>query len=199
MELAPALVVAVIGIVAVTRIAPRVGVAAPLLLVLLGVVASLLPGAPGLEIEPEWILAGVLPPLLYSSAVSMPGMDFRRDFGAIAGLSVVLVVVSAVVLGVFFSRVLDISLATGIALGAVVSPTDAVATSITKRLGVSPRLVTVLEGESLLNDASALVLLRSAIAATAGRLLWASAVLSRGGDRSTGANAIAGPRPRATG
>lgn len=167
MEVAPALVVAVIGIVAVTRLAPKVGVAAPLLLLALGVVASFVPGAPDLTIEPEWILAGVLPPLLYSSAVSMPGMDFRRDFGAIGGLSVVLVVVSAVGLGLFFSWALDLSLATGIALGAVVSPTDAVATSITRRLGVSSRLVTVLEGESLLNDASALVLLRSAIAATA--------------------------------
>ena len=173
MELAPALVLAVVGIVAVTRLAPRVGVAAPLLLVLLGVLVSFVPGAPALEIEPEWILAGILPPLLYSSAVSMPGMDFRRDFGAIGGLSVVLVVISAVVLGVFFSKVLGIGLAEGIALGAVVSPTDAVATSITRRLGVSPRLVTVLEGESLLNDASALVLLRSAIAATAGAVsLW---------------------------
>ncbi|WP_426595378.1 cation:proton antiporter [Cellulomonas sp. McL0617] len=167
MEYAPVLVVAVIGIVAVARLAPKVGVAAPLLLVLLGVVASFVPGAPDLNLPPELILAGILPPLLYSSAVSMPGMDFRRDFGAIGGLSVVLVVLSAVILGVFFARVLDIGLATGIALGAVVSPTDAVATSITRKLGVSSRLVTVLEGESMLNDASALVLLRSAIAATA--------------------------------
>src|SRR6187399_823446 len=166
MELAPALVLAVVGIVAVTRLAPRVGVAAPLLLVLLGVLVSFVPGAPSIEIEPEWILAGILPPLLYSSAVSMPGMDFRRDFGAIGGLSVALVVISAVLLGLFFAWALDIGLATGIALGAVVSPTDAVATSITRRLGVSSRVVTVLEGESMLNDASALVLLRSAIAAT---------------------------------
>ncbi|WP_028049808.1 sodium:proton antiporter [Cellulomonas sp. URHD0024] len=167
MEGAPVLVVAVIGIVAATRLAPKVGIAGPLLLVVLGVLASFVPGAPTLHVEPELILAGVLPPLLYSSAVSMPGMDFRRDFGAIGGLSVVLVVLSAVVLGWFFAWALDIRVAWGIALGAVVSPTDAVATSITKRLGVSSRLVTVLEGESLLNDASALVLLRSAIAATA--------------------------------
>ena len=58
---------------------------------------------PEVEIEPEWILVGVLPPLLYSAAVSMPAMDFRRDFRAIAGLSVVLVVITALVLGVFFS------------------------------------------------------------------------------------------------
>lgn len=159
---------AIVCIVAVTVLAPRVGVAAPLLLVLVGVSISLLPFVPPIEITPEVLLAGVLPPLLYSTAVSMPAMDFRRDFTAISGLSVVLVVLSAVLLGLFFRAVVPgIELSTGIALGAIVSPTDAVATSIVRRLGVSPRVVTVLEGESLLNDASALVLLRSAVAATA--------------------------------
>ncbi len=75
---------------------------------------------------------------------------------------------SSVALGLLFTWIVpDLSLAAGIALGAIVSPTDAVATSIVKRVGVTPRIVTVLEGESLLNDATALVLLRSAIAATA--------------------------------
>jgi len=160
--------IGVVAIVAVNAWAKRVGVAAPLILVAVGVAVSFLPFVAPVEIEPEWILAGVLPPLLYSAAVSMPTMDFRRDFGTIGGLSVVLVVLTSVALGYFFSWAIpDIGLATGIALGAVVSPTDAVATSIVKRLGVPPRVVTVLEGESLLNDASALVILRSAIAATA--------------------------------
>ena len=76
--------------------------------------------------------------------------------------------VSSVALGLLFTWIVPgLSLAAGIALGAIVSPTDAVATSIVKRVGVTPRIVTVLEGESLLNDATALVLLRSAIAATA--------------------------------
>jgi CPA1 family monovalent cation:H+ antiporter len=129
---------------------------------------------PAVEIEPEWILAGVLPPLLYATSVSMPTMDFRRDLNAISGLSVILVVFTSVGLGVLLSWLIpDVGLATGIALGAILSPTDAVATSIVRRSGVSPRLVTVLEGESLLNDASALVLLRSAIAATAASVsLW---------------------------
>lgn len=160
-------VLAAAVIAAVTTIAPRLGVAAPLLLVLLGVGVSLMPFVTVPQVEPEWILAGVLPPLLYSSAVAMPSMEFRRDFAAIGGLSVALVVVTTVVLGFVIAAVVPgIGLATGFALGAIVSPTDAVATSIVKRLGVSPRVVTVLEGESLLNDASALVLLRSAIAAT---------------------------------
>ncbi|MFC8922913.1 cation:proton antiporter [Cellulosimicrobium sp. NPDC057127] len=168
---------ALAAIVAVNVLAPKAGVAAPLALVLLGIGVSFLPWVPAIEVEPEWILAGVLPPLLYSSAVSMPTMDFRRDFAAIGGLSVALVVVSSVLLGLLFTVLVPgIPLSTGIALGAVVSPTDAVATSIVKRLGASPRAVTVLEGESLLNDASALVLLRSAIAATAASVsLWSVA------------------------
>ncbi|GAB2463632.1 cation:proton antiporter [Xylanimonas ulmi] len=157
-----------VAVIAVTALAPRTGVSAPLILVVLGVAFSALPAVPAIAVPPEVILAGVLPPLLYSTAVAMPTMDFRRDFATIGGLSVALVVVTSVLLGFVFSLVLpDLGLAGGIALGAIVSPTDAVATSIVKRLGAPPRVVTVLEGEGLLNDASALVLLRSAVAATA--------------------------------
>lgn len=162
------MVLAVLVIVLVNRLAPKVGVATPLLLVLLGVGVSFVPAIPAITVEPEWILAGVLPPLLYATAVSLPAMDFRRDFRAIGGLSVFLVVISSLVLGVVLHALVPgISLSVGIALGAILSPTDAVATSIVRRLGVSPRIVTVLEGESLLNDATSLVLMRSAVAATA--------------------------------
>jgi len=165
---------AAVLIIAVTALAPKAGVAAPLVLVVLGAGVSLLPWVPAVEVPPEVILGGVLPPLLYSAAVGLPSMDFRRDFTAIGGLSVTLVVISSVLLGLLFRWLIPgIDLATAIALGAIVSPTDAVATSIVKRLGASPRSVTMLEGESLLNDASALVLLRSAIAATAASVsLW---------------------------
>ncbi|WP_349897782.1 cation:proton antiporter [Parafrigoribacterium soli] len=167
-------VLAVLAIAGATTLGRRWGVATPLLLVALGIGVSLLPSVPTVEIEPEWILAGVLPPLLYSASVSMPGMDFRREFTAIAGLSVALVVLSAVILGLFFAWLIpDLGLGWGIALGAIVSPTDAVATSIVKRIGAPPRVVAMLEGESLLNDATALVLLRAAIAgAGASVSLW---------------------------
>lgn len=172
-----ALIVAVLGLLAIagaSSFAQRLGVASPLILVLLGIGVSLLPVVPDVVVEPEWILAGVLPPLLYSASVSMPSLDFRREFTAISELSVVLVVISSLVLGLFFWWLIpDISFAWGVALGAVVSPTDAVATSIVKGLGVSPRVVTMLEGESLLNDATALVLLRTAIAGAAASVsLW---------------------------
>jgi len=161
-------VLAVLAIAAASTIGPKFGVASPLILVVVGIVVSLLPFVPAVTIEPEWIIAGVLPPLLYSASVSMPAMNFRREFGAIGGLSVLLVVVSSVILGLFFSWLIPgLGIGWGIALGAIVSPTDAVATGIVKRAGVSPRVVAILEGESLLNDATALVLLRAAIAAAA--------------------------------
>ncbi|MCK9793937.1 sodium:proton antiporter [Isoptericola sp. 4D.3] len=161
-------VVAAVVVIAVTALAPRAGVAAPLVLVLIGVAVSFVPAVAAIEIDPEVILAGVLPALLYAAAASFPTMDFRRDFTAIGGMSVALVVITAVLLGFVFSWVIPgIDLAAGIALGAIVSPTDAVATSIIKRLGAPQRVVVMLEGEGLLNDATSLVLLRSAIAATA--------------------------------
>lgn len=164
-----ALLIGIAGIalvVAVTALAPKVGVAAPLLLVVLGIAISFLPFVEPIEIEPEWILGGILPPLLYSAATNIPAMEFRRDFGLISGFSVLLVAVSAVTVGLLMSWLVpDLPLPLGIALGAIVSPTDAVATSIVKKAGISTRMSTVLEGESLLNDASALVLLRSAVAA----------------------------------
>lgn len=167
-------VVALIAIAGAAVLGPRIGVAAPLVLVVVGIVASLVPWIPDAEIDPEWILAGVLPPLLYSSAVSMPSMNFRREFGAISGLSVLLVIASSLVLGLFFAWVVPgLGFWWGIALGAIVSPTDAVATSIVKQTSVSRRAISILDGESLLNDATALVLLRTAIfAAGASFSFW---------------------------
>ncbi len=164
--------VAVLGIVVVVVAAAfsrRLGIAAPLLLVVVGVGYSFIPGVPEIHIEPDIILMGVLPPLLYAAAINVPVVDFRRNFASISALSVLLVVVSALVTGfVLFALLEDLNLGAAIALGAVISPTDVVAaTSIAKKLGLPPRLVSILEGEGLVNDATALVLLRTAIAASA--------------------------------
>jgi CPA1 family monovalent cation:H+ antiporter len=163
--------VAVLGVVVVVVTAAfsrKLGVAAPLLLVLVGIGYSFIPGVPEIEVEPDIILMGVLPPLLYAAAITVPVVDFRRNFASISALSVLLVVVSALTTGfVLFVLLEDLDLGAAIALGAVISPTDVVAaTSIAKRLGLPPRLVSILEGEGLVNDATALVMLRTAIAAT---------------------------------
>ena len=168
-------IAAVLAIVSVAKVAPRVGVAVPIALVVVGIGASYLPFVPNLDVDPHLILTVVLPPILYSAAVNVHATDFRRNVKAIGGLSVLLVVISALAVGFLLHWLIpDLGLAAAIALGAVVSPPDAVAAiSIGKRLGLPPRLVIVLEGEGLINDATALVMLRSAVAATAGVVsLW---------------------------
>jgi len=164
-------VIGVVTIVAAGAFSTKLGVAAPLILIVLGFAFSYIPGAP-VEVPHELILMGLLPPILYSAAINVPVVDFRRNFSSISALSVVLVVVTAVVTGFILYLIFpDLSLAGGIAIGAVISPTDVVAaTALGKRLGLPPRLLTILEGEGLVNDATALVLLRSAVAAIAARV-----------------------------
>jgi monovalent cation/hydrogen antiporter len=159
---------AVVAIVAVAAVSDRIAVAAPLSLVVVGIALSFLPGLPKIQVNPEWILAGALPPLLYATAVRMPAHDFRRDFKAITGLAVLLVVLTTICSGLLFDTLLPgLGLASALALGAIISPTDAVAaTSVGQRLGLPSRLLTILEGEGLVNDATSLVLLSSAVAAT---------------------------------
>ena len=180
MELGVYAVIAVAVIVGVAAFARKLGVAAPIILVIVGVVLSFLPGVPDIEVPPEIILDGLLPPILYAAAISVPLTDFRRNLAPIAGLSIVLVVITAFASGfVLFTMLPDLSLAAAVALGAIISPPDAVAaTSIGRKLGLPPRLLTVLEGEGLVNDATALVLLRTAIAAALGALTtpWAGVV-----------------------
>ncbi|RKT55766.1 cation:proton antiporter [Saccharothrix australiensis] len=168
LEVVAVSVLALVVIAAAAALAPKAGLPAPLVLVLVGITVAVAPVLEDVEVDPEWILQGLLPPLLYASAVSMPAMNFRREFRAISGLSVLLVVASALVLGALFSWLAPgVGFVWGVALGAIVSPTDAVATSIIKRTGIPHRALVILDGESLLNDATALVLLRTAVVATA--------------------------------
>ena len=151
-------------IVASQFIAPKVGVASPLILLGVGLAIGFLPQVGAIEIAPHIILEIVLPPLLFSAAVRMPTMDFRREMQAVAMLAIPLVFLSAFAVGFVINWMVPaISLPWGVALGAVLSPTDAVAVSIAKRSGVSHRIITVLEGEGLFNDATSLVLLSAAM------------------------------------
>ena len=163
------LLIAVAGmliIVACQFVAPKVRVAAPLILLVVGLVIGFLPQVGAIEIEPNIILEMVLPPLLFSAAVRMPTMDFRREMQAVAMLAIPLVFLSAFAVGFVINWLVPaISLPWGVALGAVLSPTDAVAISIAKRSGVSHRIITVLEGEGLFNDATSLVMLSAAMSA----------------------------------
>jgi CPA1 family monovalent cation:H+ antiporter len=156
-------VVLVIGVV--SFFASRIGVAAPLALTVVGVGVGAIPAVPHFSIHPDLVLTVILPPLLYAAARQVPFVDFRRNLRVIGFLAVVLVVVSAVLVGVVVALIWAIPIALAIALGAVVSPPDAVAaTSLGKRLGLPQRIVTILEGEGLVNDATALVLLATVLA-----------------------------------
>ena len=120
-------VVALVTIVAAGVFSKKLGIAAPLLLILIGFGFSFLPGAP-VKIPHEIILYGLLPPILYSAAINIPVLDFRRNLSSITALSVLLVIVTAVGTGVILWALFpQLSLAAGIAIGAVISPTDAVA------------------------------------------------------------------------
>jgi NhaP-type Na+/H+ or K+/H+ antiporter len=170
-------VVAVITIVAAGVFSRKLGVAAPLILIVIGIGFSYIPGAPTV-VPHQIVLLGLLPPILYAAAINVPVVDLRRNFATISALSVGLVLVTAFGTGlVLYAIFPSLSLAGGIALGAVISPTDAVAaTALGKKLGLPPRLVTILEGESLVNDATALVLLRSAILAISGAVTFWGAI-----------------------
>ncbi|WP_241984810.1 Na+/H+ antiporter [Cryobacterium adonitolivorans] len=161
------IVVFVVVTVIVTGFSRRIGWSAPFVLVVVGAAASFLPSVPQIELEPELVLYGLLPPLLFAAAIRTSVVDVRARRDGILLLSVGLVAFTVVTVGLTAWLVVPaISLAAAFAFGAVVAPTDAVAiTAIAGRLGLPRRVVTVLEGESLLNDATALVALNAAIAA----------------------------------
>lgn len=166
--LLPALAVIVV-VLLVTGASRRFGLPAPLILTVVGVGGSFLPFLPTMHLDPDLVLIGILPPLLYAAAIRSSLVDFRDNKIPIGFLSIGLVVVTALGVGVVAWWVLPIPFAAAFALGAVVGPPDAVAaTAIARRIRLPRRIVTLLEGESLVNDATALVLLSTAIGAIGG-------------------------------
>ncbi|MFQ6226400.1 Na+/H+ antiporter [Nocardia sp. NPDC002869] len=191
MHIAIGLVVLVASAAAVAALARRAGISEPLALTVAGVAASYLPFVPEVHLEPEVVLLGLLPPLLYTAAIRTSLVDFRANIGAIALLSVGLVLFSTFAVAAVVWWLLPVPFAVAVALGAVVAPPDAVAaTAVARRIGMPRRIVSILEAESLFNDATALVALRTAIAASAG----AVSVWNAGGDflLAAGGGAVVG-------
>ena len=170
MEIAFELVALAVVVLAGTALAERVRFPAPLGLIVVGVVASYVPGVPTVHLSADVVLLGLLPPLLYAAAIQTSLVDFNANRRPILLLSVGLVIFTMIGVGVLVHALLPgIDWWAAMAIGAVVAPPDAVAaTAIGRRIGLPRRIVTILEGESLLNDATALVALRTAIAAGAG-------------------------------
>jgi Na+/H+ antiporter len=138
----------------------------PILLVAGGLAIGFAPGIPNVILPPEAVLFGILPPLLYSAAFNTGLRELRRNLRPISFLAIGLVAVTTVLVAAVAHYVIDLSWPAGFVLGAVVSPTDPLAaTSIARRLGVPRRAIAIIEGESLVNDGTALVLYKFAIAA----------------------------------
>jgi monovalent cation/hydrogen antiporter len=189
------LLLLLIAIAAVGVVAKRSNVPPAILLVLTGVVLALVPGLPAVRLPPELVLLLVLPPLIYSSAVAMSWREFRFNLRPISLLAIGGVLFTTVVAAAATHWLLGFSWPVGFVLGAIVSPPDAVAPlAIARRMQLPKRILVVLEGEGLANDATALILYRFAIVAVsagafsfgraagefaiiiAGELLWGVAV-----------------------
>ncbi len=156
-----------IAVLALTAVARKLVIPYPILLVIGGLVLGLIPGLPALHLDPDLVFLVFLPPILWAAAYFTSWRDFRANLRPIGLLAVGLVLATTTaVAAVVHAALPGLGWAGAMALGAIVSPPDAVsATAIARRLRIPHRVVTILEGESLVNDATALVLYRTAIAA----------------------------------
>jgi CPA1 family monovalent cation:H+ antiporter len=167
-----ALLTAVAGL---TVLAPMLRVPYPILLVLGGLALGFIPGVPELTLPPELVLVGILPPLLYSAAFFTGLRELRANVRPIGFLALGLVVATMLAVAAVAHAATGLSWPASFVLGAVVAPTDPIAaTAIARRLGVPRRIVTIVEGESLVNDSTALVLYATAVTAvvTGSFSLW---------------------------
>jgi monovalent cation/hydrogen antiporter len=157
----------ILAVAMLLALAPTLHIPYPILLVLGGLLIGIAPGMPEFELDPQLVFFGVLPPLLYGAAFFTSLRDLRAQARPIGLLAVGLVVVTTVGVAVVAHAFVDgLSWPSAFVLGAIVSPTDPLAaTSIARRLGVPRKLVTIVEGESLVNDGTGLVLYRVAVAA----------------------------------
>ncbi len=169
MGIAAGIIALFTAVVFLSALSRRLPIPAPLVLTIVGLVASFVPQIPEVTLSPDIVLIGFLPPLLYAAALNTSLLDFKANARPIALLSVGLVCATTVVVGLVVWQLLPVPLSAAFALGAVVAPPDAVAaTAVARRIGMPRRMVTILQGESLVNDATALVALRTAIAAGSG-------------------------------
>ena len=153
-------------LVVVAVLARWLKTAPSILLVIAGVGLALAPGLPRIELAPDLVLLGILPPLIYSAGVAMSWREFRFNLRPIALLAFGCVVFTTCAVAAAAHWLLGIPIAVAFVLGAIVAPPDVVAPlAIARRLGLPRRLVVVLEGEGLVNDATALILYRFAVAA----------------------------------
>ena len=160
------LLLLLVVIAAVAFVAARLRIPVAIPLVITGVGLALIPGLPSVDLVPEAVLLLVLPPVIYSSAVAMSWREFRFSLRPISFLAVGCVVFTTVVVAAAVHFLLGFPWALGFVLGAIVSPPDAIAPlSVARRMWIPRRILVILEGEGLANDATALILYRFAVVA----------------------------------
>lgn len=154
------------GVIVSAIVARRLRIPYPIAFVAIGLAFALVPGMPARELNPQLLFLVVLPPLLFAGGWTTDWYEFKRNFGAISTLAVGLVLFTTVVVAVLAHKLAGFDWPTAFVLGAIVSPPDAVAAeAIFERMAVPRRIVAIVTGEALVNDGTALVLYRFAVAA----------------------------------
>ena len=160
------ILICLVAVALLAIIARKIRIPYPILLTIGGVVLALIPGLPAIHLEPELIFSLFLPPLLYPAAIFTSWRDFRANLRSILPLAIVLVLVTMTVTAYVFHALVGLPLAVGFVFGAIISPPDAVAAlAVTQNLRVPRKIIVILEGESLINDATSFISFRFAVAA----------------------------------
>ena len=164
-ETLPFLFVIVILILLLNMLAKKISVAYPIIIVIAGLLMSLIPSVPKLKLDPDWVFFVILPPLLYEAAWSISFKGLKKWYRMIGSFSFLVVFFTATVVAIFANHFIPgFSLALGFLLGGIVSPPDAVSAGAIMRFVKIPKTTsTILEGESLFNDASSLIIFRFAM------------------------------------
>src|ERR1700756_1888158 len=160
------ILICLVAVALLALVARKIRVPYPILLTIGGVVLALIPGLPAIHLEPKLVFDLFLPPLLYPAAIFTSWRDFRLNLRSILPLAIVLVLLTMTVTAYLFHHLVGLPLAVGFVFGAIISPPDAVAAlAVTQNLRVPRRIIVNLEGESLVNDATAFISFRFAVAA----------------------------------
>ena len=160
------ILICLVAVALLAIVAQKIRIPYPILLTIGGVVLALVPGLPTIHLDPQLVFSLFLPPLLYPAAIFTSWRDFRANLRSILPLAIVLVLVTMTVTAYLFHALVGLPLAVGFVFGAIISPPDAVAAlAVTQNLRVPRKIIVILEGESLINDATSFISFRFAVAA----------------------------------
>src|SRR5213075_1122298 len=160
------ILICLVAVALLALVARKIRIPYPILLTCGGVLLALVPGLPAIHLEPKLVFNLFLPPLLYPAAIFTSWRDFRLNLRSILPLAVVLVLLTMTVTAYLFHGLVGLPLAVGFVFGAIISPPDAVAAlAVTQNLRVPRKIIVILEGESLINDATSFISFRFAVAA----------------------------------